>query len=267
MTIRLQFIIGFCLLILVFVFIFFVNQRLSKQVLTNTAYLNNSEAVIRNSNMIHKNVIEMQSAFRGFLLTEQENFLTPYYEGLKEIPSLMTSQKAMISDKYQKQTLDSISILHAEWIEYTDSLIATKKDTLPESSIKYTRLFNEKFRMEVGEKLIRRIRKLFADFDSFEYDLRAKRRTKLQKSIRDTWYVSLFVTFGAIALVLFAGIYFVRLIVTRISKMVNLAEKISSGDFVSIQDTKHDELGRLVTALNQMSATLEKNFRELKSKK
>src|SRR5690348_16948066 len=97
MSIRLQLIIGFSFLILIFTAVFFINQRLSLEVLTNTTYLNNSEAVIRNSNVLHKEILEMQSGFRGFLLTDQENFLQPYYEGLKSVPALIAEQMQLLS--------------------------------------------------------------------------------------------------------------------------------------------------------------------------
>lgn len=208
----------------------------------------------------------MQSSYRGYLLTDQENFLDRYYDGLRTIPPLIKAQKAIVSDKYQKKAIDSIVELHNTWIRYADSLITTKRDTLPAASLTYRRLFDENLRAQVGEHLIRKIREVFVEFDSFEYDLRSKRRAKLQKSIHDTWYVSLSCTILVIVMVLIGGIYFIRLIVNRISKMVNLAEKITTGDFVSIRDGRKDELGRLVSALNQMSETLEQNFRDLKQK-
>ena len=54
MKIRSQLLAGFFILIVIFAIDFFVNQRLSKQVLQNTAYISNSETVIRNSNILHK---------------------------------------------------------------------------------------------------------------------------------------------------------------------------------------------------------------------
>jgi CHASE3 domain sensor protein len=152
MTIKLYLFIGFSVLILVFTAEFFINQRLSQEVLQNSTYLNNSEMVIRNSNVLNKQMIDMQSGFRGFLLTSQEVFLEPYYSGLKSIPGLIGEQRNLLSNESQRQKLDSISVLHEQWVEYADSLISSKKDTMPESGKRYERLFNKKLKMEVGKK-------------------------------------------------------------------------------------------------------------------
>ncbi|MEO6301552.1 MAG: ATP-binding protein [Bacteroidia bacterium] len=266
MTIRVQLLIGFFTLIFVFVLVFFANQSLSQEVLTNTNYLNNSEAVIKNSNILHKEMIEMQSGFRGFLLTNQEVFLEPYYEGIKSVPVLLNEQQALLSTQHQKQKLDSIYRLHQAWVEYSDSLISTKKDTLPEAGIRYKKLFDTKLKMEVGKKLNDKIRAMFITLDNYEYTIRQERRIALQRSINSNRNTSLILLIASVLVGFISSIYFIRIITIRIAMMVNLAEKISQGNFITINDKKRDEFTKLVNSLNQMSETLNKNFNELKKK-
>jgi signal transduction histidine kinase len=266
MKIRSQLLIGFLTLILIFAVDFFVNQKLSKQVLQNTAYISNSETVIRNSNMLHKEMIEMQSSFRGFLLTGQEVFLKPYYEGTISVPALMKEQKSLVSTLEQKEKLDSINMLHEKWLDYAKSLITYKLDTLPEANKKYQELFETKLRMEVGKKLNDRIQVIFTVFDNYEYQLRQERRDRLQESIGRTRSITLGLTVISILLALLLSFYFIRAIGNRISEMVSLANEISKGNFKTIIDTKRDELNELSLSLNSMSNTLEKNFRELRKK-
>jgi signal transduction histidine kinase len=266
MTIRAQLILGFCILILVFIVVYVVNQRLSREVLRNTSYLNNSEAVIRNSNMLHKRMIEMQSGFRGFLLTNQDVFLAPYYTGLSSVPPLMNEQRALLSTARQREKLDSIAILHKRWLIFADSLISAKKDTLPEGGRKYHRLFEKNLRTEVGKKLNDQIRQMFEKLDNNEYALRQERQAALQNSLENTRNMSLGLTIGSVLLAVCAGIYFIRIITGRIDKMVTLAQRISTGSFITIVDNKRDELTNLVNSLNQMSQTLQKNFHDLRTK-
>jgi len=266
MKIRSQLLAGFFILIVIFAIDFFVNQRLSKQVLQNTAYISNSETVIRNSNILHKEIIEMQSSFRGFLLTGQEVFLKPYYEGTKSVPVLMKEQKKLLSTAEQKNKLDTISVLHTKWFDYAQSLITYKLDTLPEASRKYQELFETKLRMEVGKKLNDRIQGLFIIFDNYEYQLRQERRVRLQESISKTRSITMGLTLISILLALVLSFYFIRTIGKRISKMVNLANEISKGNFKTIVDIQKDELNELSVSLNSMSNTLDKNFKELKQK-
>jgi signal transduction histidine kinase len=266
MSIRAQLLIGFSVLTLVFLIDFIVNKRLSANIEKNTTYLNNSEAVIRNSNMLHKNIIEMQSGFRGFLLTGQEVFLSPFYEGLQTVPLIIAQQQALQSTLPQRQRLDSIVTIHLKWVKYANSLISTKLDTLPEANAKYIELFETKLRMEVGKKLNDKIKEIFKTFDNYEYQLRQERKIALQKSVVTTNTITLTVTILSILLALLFGTYFINMITRRISNMVSLAEEISTGDFKEISDHKNDELNRLSFALNKMSMTLKKTFNELTKK-
>ncbi|HEY1040777.1 MAG TPA: CHASE3 domain-containing protein, partial [Bacteroidia bacterium] len=240
-----------------------VNQRLSDQVIKNTSYISNSESVIRNSNILHKDMIEMQSGFRGFLLTGQETFLQPFYEGIESVPPLFKEQRSLVTSEKQKAKLDSINSLHEKWLEYANGLIFTKLDTLPEAGKKYQELFETKLKMEVGKKINDQIQKIFQAFDNFEYGLRQERRAALQKSIEHTRNITLILTAFSIILALSSSIYIIRLVTKRISKMVTFAENISKGNFKPMEDDKKDELNNLSESLNKMSRTLERNFLDL----
>jgi signal transduction histidine kinase len=211
-------------------------------------------------------MIEMQSAFRGFLLTGQEVFLVPFYQGVQTVPSLIAQQQSLLSGVDQQKRLDSIVNIHLQWVNYANLLISTKLDTLPEANAKYIELFETKLRMEVGKKLNDKLRVIFSSFDNNEYLLRHERKIALQKSVQITNTITLSITIFSILLALIFGIYFIKMITRRISNMVELAEEISKGDFKVIGDSKSDELNRLSIALNSMSLTLKKTFNELTKK-
>jgi signal transduction histidine kinase len=266
MTIRLQLSIAFLVLIALFIVDFFVTQRLSQAVQTNMNYISNSEAIIRNSNLLHKNIIEMQSGFRGYLLTDQQVFLQNYHKGLRNVPNLFRQQRQLISNERQHDRLDSIEALHRKWIVYSNSLIAARQDTVSGHEQRYRDLFEKKLKMEVGKKLNDQIEQIFLAFDTYEYNVRAERRTALQDSIISTRNLTLVLTLTLILLALISSYFFIRNITSRIEMMVNLAEKISRGNFKILKDDRDDELKRLSESLNSMSRTLEKNFRELTRK-
>jgi signal transduction histidine kinase len=266
MSIRLKLFTGFVVLIIIFAISFFVNQRLSRSVIRNSEYLNNSESVIRSSNLLNKYMIDMQSGFRGYLLTSQESFLEPYHKGLARTPALVAEVRNLITLAVQKARLDSILVLHKMWVDYANALISTKQDTLPEASAKYRELFEKKLRTEVGKKLNDEIRKKFEAFDEYEYQIRKARRATLQKSINYTRQINLALTLFSICLALASSFYIIRFITRRIAKMVNLAEEISKGNFIQIHDKEKDELTKLSESLNRMSQILDKNFKDLTNK-
>ena len=244
----------------------YVNNLLSNQVNQNTLFLTRSEAIIRNSSKLHKNIIEMQSGFRGFLLTNEEDFLAPYYQGEKVVPSLFSEQRKLITDdRNQEQKLDSIARLHAEWIRYANSLINAKREAATYSS-RYNNLFENKLRKQVGKRINDRISLIFRNFDRTEYKVREQRRDSLSTSIERTKTFSLIFTLLTVAVGLVCSIYVVKLISERIKKMVNQAESISKGEFILIKDDAHDELSSLSDSLNIMSETLSKNIKELEKR-
>jgi signal transduction histidine kinase len=261
--------IGFGLVIFFSFFDSFVNYKLSEKVNTNTGFLTSSEAVIRFSNQLHKSIIEMQSGFRGFLLTENENFLQPYYEGLNEVPKLLKEEKALLKQQnFQLSQLDSIEFLHNKWIKYATTLIQAKKEapTSPDAATLYKRLFENELKKEVGKKLNDRIKEIFATIDQQEYQLRQNRRINLAATTSDTRELSISLGILTLIIAIVSSLIITRNISNRINKMVNLAQQISRGQFTIIEDKRQDELTTLSESLNIMSVKLNKSFNELEKK-
>ena len=78
-----QILIGYALVLFLFGIVTFVNRGLSERVNENTEWFSKSENVIRLSAQLHRGVIDMENAMRGFLLTGKESLLLPYYTGKK----------------------------------------------------------------------------------------------------------------------------------------------------------------------------------------
>lgn len=259
--------LGFSLIIVISIINSYVNQMLSQKVKRNIEFLSTSESLIRNSTRLHKTIIDMQSAFRGFLLTDDTTFLKPYYSGLKDTPGLFKQQFALVkSSKSQELKLDSISNLLDQWTSYSTKLIEARQNNNISQPNDYTILFETKLKAQVGKKLNDQISEIFLRFDRFEYGIREMRRDQLIKSITQTEYYSVIF----IVLTIFIGfvsiIYIIRIISTRIASMVNLADNISKGNFIKVEDDGNDELTSLSNSLNLMSSTLSKNIKELEKR-
>ncbi len=247
----------------------YTNYNLSRKVEANKGFLSTSEEVIRNSSQIHKLILQMQSGFRGFLLTDDSTFLEPYYRGLQLTPALLEKEKKLVSDNaIQKTLLDEIGQNHQEWITYAGELIQSRTRRLAseQSKREYEILFENNLKKKVGKKLNDEITQMFREFDRIEYNTRNVRDASLLKSIKQTHTFSLVfllltVTVGAIS-----TIYIVTLISRRIRSMVQLAENISKGEFNIVKDSANDELTGLSRSLNIMSDKLSKNIQELEKR-
>jgi len=261
-----QIFLAFCIVLILSVIDSFTNYLLSVRVRENTEFLEKSESIIRNSTRLHKAIIVMQSAFRGYLLTNDSSFLRIYDNGKRNIPVLFAVQKNNIHrDVHQRKLLDTIVRLHEQWVLYADSLVEARKQiSFSESSrLLYERLFENKLKKQIGKSLNDEISRQFNLFDRAEYYLRNRRKDKLLASIHQTHTFSFVFLSLTIVIGVCSMIYIVRLISKRIASMVQLAENISKGNFTVVMDTKHDELTALSKSLNIMSEKLSKNFYEL----
>ncbi|WP_299985193.1 ATP-binding protein [uncultured Pontibacter sp.] len=259
--------IGFVLISLLFTTVAIVNFRLSEDVIENMRWVTRSQIVVRNSASLQRNIIDMESGLRGYLLNGNEVFLEPYHEAKRLLTRLREDVRNYTASESQKQKLDKIIRTHDDWItQYAEPLIEMKRsDTLDVSS----RAFDMKLdTLVLGEKvLMDTIRSDFRVFNSHEYTLRGERNDRLNTSINTTRQVSTVLTILSVLLGLGWAWYITRIISNRIMKMVTLAEKISKGDYqTQIVDTSKDELSQLSHSLNRMSATIDETFSELDRK-
>ncbi|MRX69760.1 HAMP domain-containing protein [Flavobacterium resistens] len=263
MKLSTQIILAFTLIILLSAADSYTNYRLSLKVNQNSEFLSKSEAVIRNSNKTHRAILQMQNAVRGYLLTNDTTYLAPYYSGIEKVPDFFVEQHTLIdSNTIQSSILDSISILHSEWLSFTSELIRARREN-PKT---YQYLLDTKLKKHIGKNINDSITKKFKRFEKIEYKTRAHHSEMLLHSLNKARSYSLVF----LSLTIFVGIcsttYIVIMITKRINSMVRVADTISKGRFTIVRDFKNDELSALAASLNIMSRRLEKNIQELENK-
>src|SRR6478735_1428880 len=195
------------------------NYVLSLKVEQNTEFMNKSQDAIRISGRLNKEIIYMQSSFRGYLLTADSSFIADYNNSLKDAPSLFTELGNLIkTNQEQSALLDSIKLLHQQWINYANSLIDSKRNTVlaNSSSNEYNVLLDESFKKHTGKKINELITQKFDDFDRIEYNTRNVRSSKLLTSIQHTHIFSL----SFFALTIIIGVATTAYIVSLISKRI-----------------------------------------------
>lgn len=263
MKLSTQILLAFTLIILLSVADSYTNYMMSKKVQLNSHFLARSEEIIRTSNKTHKAIIEMQSAFRGYLVTDDHIFLDAYFRGLKIVPLLMNEQKLRVgNENSQREILDSIYELHKNWLLYSQKLIEARK----KGPYSFDNFFEVSMKKHIGKKINDDISKKFTRFDRIEYKRRKHHSDELLTSLRHTRTFSLIFLTLTIIVGICSTFYIMQITTKRISSMVSLAENISKGKFTSIEDTRNDELTALASSLNSMSGKLDKNIHELKNR-
>lgn len=268
MKLSIQFLLAFLIVLLLSTFDTGSNYLLSLKVERNSEFLNKSQEIIRHSTGLHKSLIDMQSSFRGFLLTNDDLFLDDYQEGTQVVPQLINELRDLIAaNSTQLQLIDTIDSLHHQWLHYASSLINTRKNFDSEESIRqYNLLFENQLKKQVGKKIIDEIAEKFSAFDKIEYNRRTIHANNLAASIKKTHTFSLIFFISTIVIGVITALFIVHRISRRIKTMVTLADNISNGRFTTLHDNTNDELKSLSLSLNKMSVSLQENISELENR-
>ncbi len=268
MKLSIQFLLAFSLVLLLSIFDTGSNYLLSLKVERNTLFLNKSQEIIRHSTGLHKSMIDMQSSFRGYLLTNDDQFLDGYQMGLQTVPQSISELKNLTrSNSNQLQLVDTIDKLHHEWLHYAANLINARKNFDSKDSIgKYNFLFENQLKKQIGKKINDDISKRFTEFDRIEYNTRSLHTSNLEAAIKNTHTFSLIFFISTIVIGVATALFIVYRISKRINTMVLLAENISGGRFTTLKDNNNDELRSLSVSLNKMSESLQKNISELENR-
>ncbi|WP_162428641.1 ATP-binding protein [Pontibacter pudoricolor] len=268
MKLSVKLFVGFLLISALFTAVAIVNFRLSEDVNANSDWVTRSQEVVRNSASLQRNIIDMETGIRGFLLNGNETFLIPYTQAKEQMPALFKGLSEYTTyTKEQRQKLKHITGMQKRWeINYAEPLIKITRADLADSTL--TDITANVETLLMGEKtLMDSLRVAFRDFNAYEYRVRADRLTRLNSSIENTRQVSTILTIISVVLGLSWAYYITRLITGRIMIMVNLADKISKGEYkTQIIDTANDELSMLSRSLNMMAATIDETFSELDRK-
>ena len=272
MKLSTQIFAGFFLISIIFATVAIINFQLSEDVLESSQWLSHSQVVVRSSAALQRNIIDMETGMRGYLLTGNKVFLEPYQNAKTQVPLMFTSlAKLVAGSPVQHRQLQQIKRTHERW-QYTfaEVLIKQKREQIRRQP-KHTGLLNLPNAEDVtnlkGKALMDEMRVMFKGFNAIEYQVREARRTRLRNSVNRTRQLSTFVTISSILIGLAWAYYISRLITRRIGHMVNMAQKISKGDYkIQVKDTAQDELSKLAASLNTMARKIEHTITELEGK-
>jgi signal transduction histidine kinase len=263
--------LGFFTILVLFSVATTVNLQLSEKVHENSEFFEKSTIVIRSSNRMQRNIVNMVSGLRGYLFTGEASFLQSYDSAEIENKTLLEGLDDMVVNGSAQQTaIQEIKHLNERWIsDFAVPLMKAKK--LSSLSDGDRANFNEVYRKKINSgaeaQINKQLQSKLRDFSNYEFNLRAQRRTVLESSIVETRSISFFLTALSVALGLLIAGFLAYRISTRIVQLVHMADTIAGGNyFVHVDDSGKDELSGLARALNHMSKTLAENIALLKRK-
>ncbi len=263
--------LSFTFIILLFSITTFINFRQAEKVKENSDYVSLSSNIVRNANRFQRNIINMVSGLRGFLLTGENYFLQSYDSAALENKTILDELFAILPDtSLQYNLVKEIEGLHNEWTnEFTGPLRQAKINA--EASDKnlsyFNKLYKEKMYISNESTLNIALQQKLREFINLEYENRTSRRDKLSELVQKTKTISFTLTSFSVVMALFVVGFLTYRISNRITKMVKMADSIAAGNYeVHTEETGKDELSGLARSLNYMAKVLSFNISELKRK-
>jgi signal transduction histidine kinase len=262
---------GFLMILLLFAATTYINYKQSEKINENHELLARSSVILKQSNRFQRNVLNMVSGLRGYLLTNEAFFIQSYDSAMIENDEILNELSMLIADSVQqKNLLEDILELNEYWIyEFALPLIEARRNaSLSDSSMAaFNKLYRAKLVTGLEKDINRSLQKKFKEFSNHEYAVREQQKVALSKFIQQTKNIS----FSLMAFSFVAGmgiaIFIASYISSGIVKMVQMAESISKGEYgVYMKADGKDELSKLGRSLNNMAKILAENISLLKRK-
>ncbi|UOQ99212.1 CHASE3 domain-containing protein [Hymenobacter sp. 5317J-9] len=262
---------GFVLLLALFAVVVVIYYQLAGQVLHNSRRVEASQRVTNRAANLLRNVIDMETGFRGYLLIGNEQTLAPYYDGERQLVGRFAELRDLVSDSPEQVDLvDQTQRLFQQWASYSHLLVAEKREIRlrrPGQSglegMPHRRLTEGL----TGKQIMDNIRQRLMAFEASEARTRSRLRRELDRSIVRAEWLSAGMAIAALVLGLLWASYIVRIFGKRLRSMLSLARKMADGDYSSqIVDTEQDEVSELTSALNVMARTVGANIAQLENR-
>lgn len=261
---------GFFLILVMFSITTYINYQLSEKVNENSDKFEKSSITIRHSNRFQRNMLNMVSGLRGYLLTNESFFIQSYDSAVIENGSILKELSILVESMGQKQALNDIQQLNQRWVEEfaTPLVEAKRQSSLSDSSAaSFAKLYRAKQGGGLENSIQQSLQRKFREFSNAEYAFRELQRRTLQASIDQTRSITFYLTAISIFLGIGIAVFLANHISAGIVRMVKMANTIADGNHVvPINTNGNDEISRLANSLNSMAKVLAENFALLKSK-
>lgn len=246
-----------------------------QNLLQSAGQVNHTNQVIQLLEATLSTLKDAETGQRGYLLTDNPDFLEPYYGANTKALSLLNSTKALIKDHpEQLKRIDQLEDIIIRRLSRLQEVIDTKKNTGVVPSEKLVE----------GKKYMDQARQIVRLMDEYETRMLEARTASMNKFATYT-PVLIIIAFLFAIIITVTSFFKIKTEFTqrkklqeelqqkdiettrRIDIIQNLANKIAAGDYaIRLDEKDKDGLGSLSLALNKMTTSLDTSFRQLSEK-
>jgi signal transduction histidine kinase len=217
-----------------------------------------SEEVLEVANLLERQVVDLEAAQRGFVITNQERFLQPWRRAQVAFPEEAATLERLVGNDpaQQEQARRIVEATRSYLRDYSIPLVArAQRDPAAARTVAAT---------DEGR---RRMDALRAEFDRFlvaERGLAAAREGRSDAAARRAIVAAGIGLGGSILLVLLFAGYLTRAIVQPVRRAAAMAGRLAGGDLgARMPERGVGEIGALERSFNTMAGSLERSREEL----
>src|SRR5688572_5807096 len=186
--------LSFIFILLLFSITTYINFRQSEEVRENSEWVNKSTTIIRNSNRFQRNILNMISGLRGYLLSGENYFIQAYDSAKTENETILKELAALNPNSADQITLlEEIRKINNEWLEkFSTPLIEAKKQAGDSDSslVSFNKLYRDKLNSGSERYLNRLLQEKIRVLINNEYNSRDLRTQVLDQSVQRTRSIS-----------------------------------------------------------------------------
>ncbi|HEY9007427.1 MAG TPA: ATP-binding protein [Ohtaekwangia sp.] len=262
---------GFLMILLLFAAATYVNFKQSEKIDENYELLTRSTNIVKQSNRFQRNILNMVSGLRGYLLTNEPFFMQSYDSSMLENDDILEELSILIRDSVvQRERLEDILELNNYWVnEFARPLIEARKHASASDSsmAAFNALYRAKLVNGMEKDVNKSLQREFREFANHEYAVREGMKRSISQMVSNTKTISFSLTIFSFIAGMGIAIFIATHISSGIVKMVRMADTISQGNYeVYMQAQGKDELGSLARSLNNMARVLSESISLLRRK-
>ncbi|HTF17594.1 MAG TPA: ATP-binding protein [Chryseolinea sp.] len=261
---------GFFVILVLFTITTYINYKQSDKINENSDLFATSSTILRHSNRIQRNVSNMVSGLRGYLLTQESSFIESYDSAVNENVLLLEQLSNTSLLDRQKTLLAEIAAHHEQWVsEFAEPLVNAKMraDLSDSSAASFARLYRRKLADNSEKNFQQLLQRNFREFSNLEYNYRDRQKELLTASVEQTRSASFYLTALSIIMGMAIAVFLAQHISSGIVKLTFMADAIAGGNYhTRVNIDGNDEVSRLTRSLNNMARILAENISLLRRK-
>jgi hypothetical protein len=246
---------SFALGLVLFVALAALSYREINRLIDRSRWQNHTYRVLAQLTELEVQLATAESGVRGYVILGDRIYLEPYETALQQLEQALQELRQMTQDnENQQQQINELESLIRERIEVFRESIRRRQ----QGGITAVQQFAISSGQQ-GRRLTETIRGLIAEMEAEEQRLLAQRSEDTEAAVRHTLdSVTIGVPVYSVLLILI-GYVLSRNISQPLQKISEVANRVGAGDLterVPVDADRHDEIGALTQAFNQMIVNL-----------